>query len=128
MKNELKHLCLLDKLKALWLRDLLLLHQKIDTIFIIKNGLVSIWTNGWLNTPTDKTLTQLSRGGSPGLVVMGGGSCSKGHGFESRFCILDGHDVFHIYLLSKLYRCLFENTEKNKKEAAVGPFLNQLSK
>ena len=36
-------------------------------------------------------------GGSPGLVVMGGGSCSEGRGFESQHHILDGH--FHIYLL-----------------------------
>ena len=35
--------------------------------------------------------------GSPGLVVMGGHSCSKGREFESWHCILDGH--FHIYLL-----------------------------
>ena len=28
---------------------------------------------------------------SPGLVVMGGDSCFKGHGFESRHRILDGH-------------------------------------
>ena len=34
------------------------------------------------------------QGGSPGLVVMGGGSRSKGRGFESRRCILDGHDIF----------------------------------
>ena len=33
-------------------------------------------------------------GGSPGLVVMGGGSRSEGHGFESRHCILDGNDIF----------------------------------
>ena len=33
-------------------------------------------------------------GGSPGLVVMGGDSCSKGRGFESRRRILDGHDIF----------------------------------
>ena len=33
-------------------------------------------------------------GGSPGLVVMGGDSYSKGHGFESRRLILDGHDIF----------------------------------
>ena len=38
-------------------------------------------------------------GGSPGLVVMGGGSRSKGRGFESRCHILDGHDIFHIDLL-----------------------------
>ena len=30
-------------------------------------------------------------GGSPGLVVMGGDSCSKGREFESRQCILDGY-------------------------------------
>ena len=32
-----------------------------------------------------------SLGGSPGLVVMGGDSCSKGHWFESQRPILDGH-------------------------------------
>ena len=30
-------------------------------------------------------------GGSPGLVVMGGDSCSKGCEFESRYRILDEH-------------------------------------
>ena len=35
-----------------------------------------------------------SWGGSPGLVVMGGDSRSKGRGFESRCRILDGHDIF----------------------------------
>ena len=38
-------------------------------------------------------------GGSPGLVVMGGDSRSKGRGFESSRQILDGHDIFHIDLL-----------------------------
>ena len=38
-------------------------------------------------------------GRSPGLVVMGGDSCSKGRDFESRHHILGGHGVFHIYLL-----------------------------
>ena len=37
-------------------------------------------------------------GGTPGLVVMGGDSCSKGCEFESRHCILDGH-FSHMYLL-----------------------------
>ena len=37
---------------------------------------------------------------------------SKGHGFESWRRILDGHDIFHVDLLYKLY-CLFEKT-KNK--------------
>ena len=30
-------------------------------------------------------------GGSRGLVVTGEDSCSKGHGFKSWHCILDGH-------------------------------------
>ena len=33
-------------------------------------------------------------GGSPGLVVMGGDLCSKGHRFESWRFILNGHDIF----------------------------------
>ena len=35
--------------------------------------------------------TMIKSGGSPGLVVMGGDSRFKGHGFESRHHILDGH-------------------------------------
>ena len=42
------------------------------------------------------TLTLLNKGGSPGLVVMGGDSRSEGCGFESQR-ILDG--LFHINLL-----------------------------
>ena len=35
-----------------------------------------------------------------GLVVMGGDSCSEGHGFESQRRILDGHDIFsHIFVV-----------------------------
>ena len=34
------------------------------------------------------------KGGSPGLVVMGGDSSSEGRGFESQCRILDGHDIF----------------------------------
>ena len=33
-------------------------------------------------------------GGTPGLVVMGGDSCYKGCGFESRRQILDENDIF----------------------------------
>ena len=50
-------------------------------------------------------------GGSPGLVVMGRDSRSKGRGFESRRRILDGHDIFHIELLWELH-CLFEKDRK----------------
>ena len=32
-----------------------------------------------------------SMGVSPGLVVMGGDSCSEGRGFKSQHHILDGH-------------------------------------
>ena len=41
---------------------------------------------------------KVNLGGSPGLVVMGGDSCSGGRGFESQHRILDGH-FFHVYLL-----------------------------
>ena len=38
-------------------------------------------------------------GGSPGLVVMGDNSCSKGRGFESQHRILDRDlDFFHFDL------------------------------
>ena len=39
----------------------------------------------------------LHMGGSPGLV-MGGGSCSEGRGFESWHCIIDGH-FSHIFVV-----------------------------
>ena len=38
----------------------------------------------------------LSKGGNPGLVVMGGDSCSEGRGFKSQHRILDGH-FSHIF-------------------------------
>ena len=40
----------------------------------------------------------LESGGSPGLVVMGGHSCSKGYEFES-LALYTGWTFFHIYLL-----------------------------
>ena len=36
---------------------------------------------------------------APGLVVMGGDSCSEGRRVESKHCILDGMDIFSHYLL-----------------------------
>ena len=42
--------------------------------------------------------------GSPGLVVMGGNSCSKGCEFESRHCILDGH--FSRLFVEKIVMCV----------------------
>ena len=45
--------------------------------------------------PVKKNL--LSRGGSPGVVVIGGDSCPEGCGFKSQHRKLDG--FLHIYLL-----------------------------
>ena len=53
---------------------------------------------------------------------MGDDSCLRGHGFKSRCCTLDGHDIFHFNFMHKLY-CLFGNTENKQKEAGVDPFL-----
>ena len=48
---------------------------------------------------TDLRMKECTKmGGSPGLVVMGDNSCSRGHGFKSRHCILDEHDIFQIDL------------------------------
>ena len=62
-----------------------------------KNGLKLSWVGG---SP------------SPGLVVMGGDSCSKGRGFESRRRILDGHNIFsHIFVVKIV---MFVWRDKNK--------------
>ena len=50
---------------------------------------------------------------SPGLVVMGGDSCSEGFGFEFQHRIQDGH-FSHIFVTEK--------TKINEKEAGDGPF------
>jgi len=52
---------------------------------------------------------------------MGDKSCSRGCGFDSWRCILDGHDIFHINLLKKLFY-LFEKAKKKLKRGWVGPF------
>ena len=41
------------------------------------------------------------RGGSPGLVVIGGDSCFEGCGFESQYHILDGN--FFTLICCKIY-------------------------
>ena len=62
--------------------------------------------------------------GSPGEVVMGGDSCSKGCGFESRHNILDGH--FFTYNCCKNCNdvCL-KRPKINDKTGRVGP-LNKI--
>ena len=46
-------------------------------------------------------------GGSPGLVVMGGDSCSKGGEFESQHRILDGHLFVYLYVV-KFVMCVLK--------------------
>ena len=43
--------------------------------------------------------------GSPGLVIMGGDSCSKGREFKSRHCILDGHFFTNLFVV-KFVMCV----------------------
>ena len=38
-------------------------------------------------------------GGSPGLVVMGGDSCSKGCEFKNQHNILDGHIFTNLFVV-----------------------------
>ena len=53
----------------------------------------------FLQRPLKKDYNQInSSGGSPGLVVIGRDSRSKGRGFESRHRILDGH-FSHIFVV-----------------------------
>ena len=63
---------------------------------------------------TERNRIELWVGGSPGLVVMGGDSCSKGCGFKSQRRILDGH-FSHLFVEKML--CLFE---KNKRKRGRG--------
>ena len=67
--------------------------------------------------PTQK----ISRlGGSPGLVVMGGYSCSEGHGFKSQHRMLDGH--FSNWFVDKIVMFVCTADENKQKEAGDGPF------
>ena len=53
---------------------------------------------------------------SPGLVVMGDDSCSRGRGFKFRHHILDGHDIFSHQFVVKIVVCL-KRPKINEKEA-----------
>ena len=57
--------------------------------------------------------------GSPGLVVMGGDSYSKGREFESQHHILDGH-FSHLFVV-KILMCV-EKTKINKKRPGLANF------
>ena len=60
-------------------------------------------------------------GGSPGLVVMGGDSCSEGHGFESQHHILDGY-FSHLFVVK--FVMIVGKDENKRKEAGNDPFFN----
>ena len=55
-------------------------------------------------THVDERCKNIQVGGSPGLMVMGGDSCSKGREFESQHRILDGH--FFTFICCKNCKCL----------------------
>ena len=63
------------------------------------------------------------RDGSPGLVVMGGDSCSEGCGFKSQHSILEGH-FSHLFVV-KIVMFVLKKTKINEKEAGYGPFLKK---
>ena len=62
----------------------------------------------------------LRRGGSPGLVVIGRDSCSKGRVFKSWYRILDGN-FSHIFVV-KVVMFAWKGRKINEKEAGIGPF------
>ena len=47
----------------------------------------------------------IDMGGSPGLLVMGGDSCSKGRELESQYHILEGHFFTYLFVV-KFVMCL----------------------
>ena len=78
--------------------------MKILASFVLRKNCKNKLLRTLLTSSSEASLTNsvvnfLFRGGSPGLVVMGGDSRSKVRGFDSRRRILDGHDIFHIHLL-----------------------------
>ena len=56
-------------------------------------------------------------GGSSGLVVMGGDSCSEGHQFESQHCILNGH-FSHVFVV-KIVTFVWKDENKLKKRLGM---------
>ena len=58
-------------------------------------------------------------GGSPGQVVMGGDSCSKGCEFESRHHKLDGH-FSHLFVVNIVM--WFEKMRINEKRPGLAHF------
>ena len=61
-------------------------------------------------------------GKSPGLVVIGGDTCSEGREFESQDHLLHGH-FFTLIFCKNCIVCL-KRPKINKKVARVGAFLS----
>ena len=57
-------------------------------------------------------------------MVMGDNSCTKGCGFKSQCCILDGH--FSTLICCKNCNVCLKRPKINEKEAEVGPFKKRL--
>ena len=53
-------------------------------------------------------------GGSPGLVVMEGDSCSEGRGFKSKHYILDGH-FSHLFVVEIVMFVLKDENQTKKR-------------
>ena len=70
-------------------------------------------------------LTMYLLGGSPGLVIMVGGSCSKGHGFESQHHTLDGHFSTYICCINFNDFCL-KRPKINVKRGRGWPIKNNV--
>ena len=62
-------------------------------------------------------------GGSPGLVVMGEDSCSKGYGVESQHCILDGYDIFTYICCINCNDVCLKRAKINNKRGRGWPIL-----
>ena len=60
------------------------------------------------------------KGGSPGLVVLGEDSCSKGHELESQHHILDGH-FSHLFVV-KIVMCVWKDENKLKRRPGLALF------
>ena len=65
-------------------------------------------------------------GGSPGIVVIGDNSCSRGRGFESQRRTLDGH-LLTLICCKNCIVCL-KRLKINEKKSGVGPFFKKVSK
>ena len=58
-------------------------------------------------------------------MVMGDDSCSKGHGFESRHCILDGH--FFTLICCKICNVFLKKTQNKRKRGQGWPTLKKVN-